>query len=185
MITILGLDQSMTSTGAVILDFIPRMSEQGGGIDNVEDYRIIQTSKGSEDWVADTLTRSNQKACELMELIEEYQPRYICIEAPSLASKGNATRTLPMLFGYLLAKLEPYMTQYNVELITVAPTSLKKFATGRGNASKDEMVLAIADKDPEFYNILKNMPKSHGRHDLADAFHLAHWALDEKESIND
>lgn len=185
MVTILGIDQSLTSTGAVMLDFIPRMSEQGGGIDNVEAYRVIRTEKQEDNWIVDTLARSSQIAAELMQLIDEYQPKYICIESPSLSSKGNATRTLPMLLGVILAKLEPYMTQYGVELITVAPSSLKKFATGKGNSTKDEMVLAIADKDPEFYNILTNTPKTKGRYDLADAFHLVHWALAEKESTHD
>lgn len=180
MITVLGVDQSMTCTGVVVLDHIPHATD-GQGITSIEALKAIRTSKtDAEDFVVDTYERARTIGMQLVQLAETHKPDYVVFETPSLASKGNATRTLPMLLGSLLAQLEGTLSREGVTLLTVAPTSLKKFATGKGNATKDEMVEAIESHDSELYQLLMNTAKAKGRYDVADAYWLAKWAIDKE-----
>ncbi|MCK1982212.1 MULTISPECIES: crossover junction endodeoxyribonuclease RuvC [Peribacillus] len=63
----------------------------------------------------------------------------ICIEGFSYGSKGQGVST-----QYGIGWIIRYML-YNegFEVIEVPPTSVKKFATGKGNVKKDNMVLPI------------------------------------------
>lgn len=180
MITVLGVDQSMTCTGAVVLDHIPH-ANYGQGITSIEALKAIRTSKtDAEDFVVDTYERARIIGMQLVQLAEAHKPDYVVFETPSLASKGNATRTLPLLLGSLIAQLEGTLSREGVKLLTVAPSSLKKFATGKGNATKDEMVLAVEGSNKELYDLLMNTTKAGGRFDVADAYWLAMWAIDKE-----
>lgn len=180
MITVLGIDQSLSCTGAIVLEHIPHHGE-GAGITTVEGLSAIRTSKTeAEDFVTDTYERSRIIGAKLVQLAELHKPDYVVFETPSLASKGNATRTLPLLLGSLLAQLEGTLSREGVKLLTVAPSSLKKFATGKGTASKDEMVLAIEDSNKELFDLLMNTTKAGGRYDVADAYWLAMWVIDKE-----
>lgn len=100
----------------------------------------------------------------------------IQLEGLSYGSVGNATRNLAMLFGVLCNSLELSQPK------TIAPTSLKKWATGRGDADKAMMLEAVRLEDPEFYNIVSQIPVSRGRYDIVDAYHLARNLEDRYES---
>ena len=183
MITILAVDQSMTSSGVVVLEHMPHGSG-GSGVSEVVHHEVIRTSKVNDDFVLDTFERATLIGRRLNQIAEEQLPDYIVFETPSLASKGNATRTLPMLLGSLLAQMEGHISKEGVKLITVPPTSLKKFATGKGNCDKEAMIQAIEEHDAEMFDVVMSLPKSKGRGDLADAWHLAHYAL-WAEEMND
>ncbi|AUR97292.1 ribonuclease H-like domain protein [Vibrio phage 1.238.A._10N.261.52.F10] len=176
MITILAIDQSMTGSGVCVLEHMPHA---GGGIgpSEITHIEVIRTSKVLDDFVLDTHARASFIGKRLVEIIEMTKPDFIVFETPSLASKGNATRTLPMLLGSLLAQMKDYLAKEDVKLLTVPPTSLKKFATGKGNCDKDAMVEAIREHDTEYYEGLIAIPKSKGRYDLADAYWLSQWVL--------
>ena len=172
MITVLGVDQSLTNTGFTVLEAMPHV--QGTFITELVWSEATGTSKQGEDWILDTLVRSNIIAARMLALIEEHKPQYIVLESPSLGSKGNATRTLPMLLGILLAAIPE-----GISISTVPPSTLKKFATGKGNATKDMMVDSVATVDPYFHDSLMNTTKSKGRYDMADAYWLAAYKLNE------
>lgn len=176
MITILAGDQAMTSSGAVVLEHIPNLGK-GNDCNEVVHVEVIRTNKGNDDFILDTFERASVIGRRLNQIADEHKPDYIVFETPSLASKGNATRTLPMLLGSLLAQLECHINREGVKLLTVPPTSLKKFATGKGNAGKDDMVHAVEQSNPELHEQLMAMPKSKGRYDLADAYWLAQWVI--------
>lgn len=176
MVTILAVDQSMTGSGVVVLEHIPNLGK-GNDCNEVVHVEVIRTSKGNDDFVLDTFERASVIGRRLNQIAEEHKPDYIVFETPSLASKGNATRTLPMLLGSLLAQMECHITREGVKLLTVPPTSLKKFATGKGNSDKDGMVQAIADHYPELHGQLMAMPKSKGRYDITDAYWLTQWVI--------
>lgn len=140
-----GLDLSYTGTGMVVmredLSVIHhiRVSTDVG----VHDYQRIGMIWGA---VAEDLVRSSP--CTIS--IENYAHG-----GPQLAKAvrlGEIFRREVYLLGLV----------WN----DVAPSSLKKFATGNGRASKDDMVNSARDLWPMCPN-----------NDEADAFHLARWGL--------
>lgn len=158
--TILAVDQSLTCSGIVIMNL--------NGI--VIHYETFSTKKNPDlDILSDYKKRSAALLTRIQELASLYDVTQLVCEAPSLASNGNATRTLSWLFGAMLTTFP--------SISTVPPTTLKKFATGKGNASKDEVYLGVELVDINFFNKLSKIPKSKGKHDLADAFFLAHHKL--------
>lgn len=156
----LGIDQSFTSTGVTVLD------QSGNLIHSAIIKSIPSNSHFKRAW--DIL-----KAIE--KIILDYQINHIAIEGLALAKIGNATRSLAILQGILVANL-----QYNPpsnhklstnEILIVAPRCLKKFATGKGTAKKAEMIAALPDQ-------IKNQMGSQSKStlsDLADAYHLANY----------
>lgn len=159
MYSILGIDQSIRSTGVVILN----------GDGSVRHHEVITTDRHTDNLVADYQFRSEQILRQLQFIEYSNSVTHSCCELPSMASVGNATRTLSWLFGGIL-RVFPLIT-------TMAPTSLKKFATNKGNATKEEMVSAVEAVNPDMYSILMNTPKTKGRYDLADAYWLAYYTL--------
>lgn len=64
----------------------------------------------------------------------------VAIEAPSLAQRAQAgTLDRNGLWWLIVARLHTL----DIPVVEVAPTSLKKFATGKGNATKPDMRMAL------------------------------------------
>lgn len=185
MHTVMGIDQSMTCTAIATLDHMGSVGSSSADVTYVDEYVVVQTKKEHDDWVKDTMVRSIHIAQAILEQIVKQQPEFVCIEAPSLGSKGNATRTLPMLFATIITTIAPYLRTHNVKLITVPPTSLKKFATGSGNANKQAMLLAIEPVDKKYFDDISKVPISKGKYDLADSFWLARWVIEHKDKDSD
>lgn len=70
------------------------------------------------------------------------RPDLLVVEGPSYASKGNATIDLGRLHGVLEHQAWDGGTTTMVKFATVAPSSVKVYATGKGNASKNEVLTA-------------------------------------------
>lgn len=166
MRVILGIDQSLTSTGVCVTQAL-----------NDEEYDIMYTGAlstvptGAEGY-ADVIARANDIADRLENIVDLYGVNEISIEGLSFGSVGDATRNLAILFGIICSRLnitEPY---------TVAPTSLKKFATGNGRAGKKEMLDSIINKDYKLHTELCKMTIKAGKYDIADAYWLAMHKLE-------
>lgn len=132
MITV-GLDLSLTKTGFTILNSDGTVLETGlikskplGDSPLHETKRIV---KIAEDTV--------QKIDEL--LVDE-DPAIIAIEG--LAFMARNTSALVQLSGlnYLVRVL---LAEFQWPFIIVAPTSLKKFITQKGNADKNQMMMQV------------------------------------------
>lgn len=160
----MGIDQSLSCTGVVL-----RQVEDDGTSAVVYSQTISTSKDPSKSPIADTIIRSKIIADKLLDIQICWQPDYIALENLSYGSVGNATRNLAILFGVICT------TMGLNEPSVVPPTTLKKFATGNGKASKKEMYEAIDREDPAFYNFLTNVTLKGGRHDLADAFWIAKW----------
>jgi crossover junction endodeoxyribonuclease RuvC len=89
------------------------------------------------------------------------------MEGPSYASKGSATVTLGMLHGAVRYALWKANRAFSVQ----SPATLKRFATGKGNATKEEMLEAAQ----VFYNT--------DSHDIADAIHAGRFGVENYEEI--
>ena len=165
MIVSMGIDQSLTCTGVVILRHYNDQYE----VLHVE--AISTTKTGLEDY-ADTLDRAIRIADRLVEISKEFEVTDYCIEGLSFGSAGNATRNLAMLMAIICLKLEitnPY---------TVPPTTLKKYATGNGRADKKAMLASIEQENEVLFNYLNPMTIKAGKYDLADAYYLSKHLLE-------
>lgn len=82
---------------------------------------------------------------------------------------GAARKILPALQG--VAELWAFQKGFDIE--TYTPSQVKKFATGNGRASKEEMMEAAEKEWPGVVIV---------RHDQADAMWVAELALNRRES---
>jgi len=162
---VMGIDQSFTSCGVVVLD------EKSG----VVRAKIIKSDKTKTDF-----ERSWTIFKEIYALAQECNVKTIAIEGLAFGKFGNATRSLAILQGVLVTNLL-YLKMLDgkenrttkVEIIT--PSRLKKFATNNGKATKKEMISAVpGDLALEW----KKVWKSKGVEDLADAYFLAKILID-------
>lgn len=156
---VLGIDQSMSSTGIVIFED-----------KSLIHHEILRTSKNDKNPL-DLFIRVNEISGGIKNICIEYSVDSVVIEGLGFGAVGNATRNLAGLQFCIVTTLVGHL---NIEPIIIAPTSLKKQATGNGKASKDDMVEAVKGVDQAFYDVLVSTPKTKGRYDLADAFFLGY-----------
>lgn len=151
----LGIDQSLTCTGLVILN------------EDLElvDYRTIRTDKTQT--LEDRCVDIANNVCFFGGYHEIVGG---AIEGLSFGSNTNATRDLAKLQIVITLKLREARFP---DLHTVAPTTLKKFATGSGRADKEQMFQALPEDVKEVFG---KIPKTKGRYDLADAYFLAKYS---------
>ena len=151
----MGIDQSFTSTGLVILDG-----------KNLIHYEVIHSSKDRE-----IVGRLQQIYQRILKLTIHFKPDHIIIEGLGFGARGNATRDLGGLFYCIQDRL---IHDLNFDSIhTVAPTSLKKFATNFGKASKQQMLEALPEDISMVFT--HHYKKTKGLMDLVDGYWLAEW----------
>lgn len=94
-----------------------------------------------------------------------------------LAFMARNTTALVQLAG-LSYLLRDELADYQIPFLIVAPTSLKKFAIGKGNAGKDEMMLAVFKKWGETL-VNDNLSDAYALARVGEAFLLVnddgHW----------
>lgn len=152
---VLGIDQSLTCTGWVIMDEDFKVVDSG----------VIRTTK--EDSLP---TRCGVIAYDLLNHQRRYEAWSVSIEGLSYGSIGNATRNLAILMGHIQSKLYESESDW----LETPATSLKKYATGNGRADKKDMLAAVPD-DFRGYLLVnyKGTGKKSGLYDLSDAYFLA------------
>ena len=123
---VLGIDPSLTATGyAVFID--SKLRESG----------VIKPNKNGTveeriEHIRDAIQRK----------IEHYKLKTAVIEGYSYGSKGRATFTSGELGGVL----RNYFHRNNIELTVYPPTVIKLFATGKGTAKKELMIMKAYKK---------------------------------------
>lgn len=125
-VTSIGLDLSLVGTGVVVLE------------DNIVVRQELIKSKPSGDKPVDELRRIRKIVEDIEMIISEYRPDVAVIE--NLAFAVRSTTSLTQLAG-LSFLVRAMLYDYRVPFYLCAPTSLKKFATGKGNSEKDHMML--------------------------------------------
>ncbi|MBU5214377.1 hypothetical protein [Heyndrickxia oleronia] len=145
-----GIDPS-TKTGIAILD------EYGNVIMTVESQSPVEEEPQRFIYIGESI---------LGYLKEDDR---ICIEGFSYGSKGKGVST-QYGFGWIIRTI---LIQNGYDYLEIPPTSLKKFATGKGNISKDAMVLPI----------YKKWGFEHNSDNVRDAYVLAQIARAMSEDI--
>lgn len=155
----MGVDQSYTSSGIVILD------EQSNII-------LFETKKTVGD---DMFARSWEIASHLQAIARHFNVQTIGLEGLAFAKFGNATRDLAGLQYAIINNLR-FISMRDVKIIS--PNALKKYATGKGNVKKQEMVDFLPDNVLNSFQALYK--KSTGLYDVADAYWIAKYVLEQR-----
>lgn len=164
-----GIDQSYTSSGYCIVD------EAGTVIE-------IGTVKTSNKTGGDIYTRAQSVAVALEQLVKQYDPHMCGIEGLAFGMRGDATRDLAGLQFVIITQFRRE-TNYGENMVIVSPNAVKKFATSKGKASKQEMVDSLPANVLDLIQE-KNYKKSTGLYDVTDAYFIAMYTLEEyKKSL--
>jgi len=140
---VIGLDLSLTSTGIAL----------------PKDTHAIKTPlKGP--------TRLIKIRNEILELVGDIKNPLFIIEGYSYAQRNSHAHSLGELGGVIRVAL----TERDWDFAVVSPTQRAKFATGRGNASKSEVVSSISARTGIIW-------AGSGADDKADAWVLQEMGL--------
>lgn len=120
---VMGLDPSLTSTGVVVLN----------NLGEVQHRDVFKTKKGVVGW-----PRLFGQMDRLAKLLTDYSPELVVIEGYAYGQTNNLADLVTI--GTLLRWS---CLQLHTPYLDAAPTQLKKFATGKGNATKDMMILNV------------------------------------------
>lgn len=146
-----GIDPS-TKTGLVIQD-------ANGNV--ILDKEITSTVKGDPQRFMDL-------AGQIINLIEPND--FVCIEGFSYGSKG-ASVDIQYGIGWLI---RARLINKKIDYVDVPPTTLKKFATGKGNVKKDQIPVPV----------YKRWGFEHKSDNVIDAFVLAQIARSLKTKVD-
>lgn len=134
--SVVGIDASLSHT--VVCAAVFKDPEPGG-------YEWCESgNKIPADEIRERLVRYGTIVEPIIAFLTPLNPKLILIEGYSFASKGRATHSLAEFGGVFRMNLALALPE--AILLDVAPTRLKKFITGKGNASKAEMVSTLAKK---------------------------------------
>lgn len=157
----LGIDQSYTSTGMVIMD---------------EDREVTHSEIFKTPKDEDVFVRAWNISEKVVATAKAFGVQSVSIEGLAFGSvNANATRDLAGLQFLIVSKLR--LVEKTPVMIT-APTSLKKFATGGGKATKKEMIASLPSDVLELFKS-KGFRVTTGLADLTDAYFLAKKLRDE------
>lgn len=150
---ILGIDQSFTCSGFVIL----------------KDNELIHCEKFVTDKTLNIYERTWQVVAKVKQLMKDYPITFVAIEGLAFAAVGNATRDLAGLQFTVISVLR---YEIGVPVRIVPPTAVKKEATGKGRVDKMELVEALPPIVREAFDAI-GVKKTTGLRDLADAYWIA------------
>lgn len=165
---ILAVDQSFTSCGIMALDYE----------DGVDAYNIIHFERYVSNPETDTFTRAWVISQHIINLALTLKVDYTALEGLAFSKIGNATRDLAGLQFVIVTTLR-YVGNQNV--IIIPPNNVKKMATGKGNAKKEEMYEALP-QDVKNRLTDANLKKTTGRYDLTDAYWIGRSAIEIKKT---
>lgn len=157
MIT-MGVDQSYTSSGFCIVD---------GNSNHVTDFGTFTTSKE-----LDVYDRANLVADFIIDKAVACGVGHISIEGLAFGIRGDATRDLAGLLFTIVGNVRRRAP--HIGLTIIAPTSLKKFATGTGKSDKAAMIAAVPQTTLDRF-VEAKYKKTTGLADIVDAYWLAHF----------
>lgn len=165
MAKIMGIDQSLNSSGLVILD--------------KDSKSIIHAECFSSNKLDDDFKRTWDVAKHICNLALAHNPETIVIEGLAFNSIGNATRVLSGLQYTIINQLR---FVYNFEVQTVPPTTVKKLAGG-GKNSKTNVIDSLPSEVLEYFKSL-GYKKTTGLSDLSDSYWIAmSYFLSDKNTI--
>tara|TARA_Y100000593_G_scaffold93898_1_gene190484 strand:+ start:7732 stop:8220 length:489 start_codon:yes stop_codon:yes gene_type:complete len=162
MITI-GIDQSISSSGVVVMD---------DGIMIHHELVRLPPVKGFREKVV----KMQSIGDILVSIARKFKAEEVYIEELAYAATGDAAKDLAGLFAIIIRTFLFELPNTSVYLVN--PKWLKKIATDNGNAKKEMMFDALPT---DIQEIFLEYPKTKGRFDLTDAYHIAYHGPSKKE----
>lgn len=147
---ILAIDQSYTSTGLIVFT------------NNEVTHAEIVRSNPSRDIYERAWDICNFVATKA----DEFLPDIIGLEGLAFSKFGNATRDLAGL-QFTMITLLRFIKKYRI--VIVPPNTVKKIATGRGNAKKEELFKTLPEEIKDKFKEMGAL-KTKGLYDLTDAY---------------
>lgn len=158
---VIGIDQSYTSTGVCVM---------------TDDKEVLELyTMRTPVTVGDVFARADAVSNKLAAVVTKYTPIGIGLEGLAFAMTGSATRDLAGLQFTVVNKLRYAYGFHNI--VIPSPNTVKKLATGKGNAKKDALYDALPD-DIKKRIEASNYRKTTGMYDVTDAYWIAVYTLE-------
>ena len=109
---------------------------------------------------------------KFLEIIEEYGVSVVYLEGYAFASKG-----LVFNIGENTGLLKHKLYKADIPIITPSPGQIKKFATGKGNASKEMMYEAFLKKSSIDLDSPGFTPYKNPSSDIVDSYFIKEYGL--------
>lgn len=155
---VLGIDQSYTSCGCVILD----------------DDKYLTSARFNSIDTLDKPARAWQIAEQVLALTRQYKPDKIAIEGLAFGMRGSATRDLAGL-QFIIICLLRYQGDVD-DVLIVSPLTVKKFGAGSGKATKEQLIESLPDDVMKIFTEKLKYKKTTGLKDVTDAYWIARVA---------
>ncbi len=136
------------------------------------DGNVIEAQRYCADKSTNRFAQAYEIALHIAVMVDDHNPDIIAIEGLAFGMRGNVTRDLGGLQFVIIAHLQEVKGK-SIEIL--APTTVKKFATGSGRAKKEEMIDSLPNDVHERFVGL-GVKKTTGLGDLADAYWIAKCA---------
>jgi len=135
-------------------------------------YPTYSTQEQRFDKISDWVLFCITKACPVETGLNT--PMHVTIEGYSMGSKGKVFHIAENT-GLLKHKL----SKHNIKFDTPAPTTVKKFATGKGNAPKERMHECFeVDTGWDFESLIDCKPDKNPLSDLVDAYWMCRYGIE-------
>lgn len=131
---VMGIDLSLTSTGIAL-------ASEG----TIVGLTRIQTTGKRADTLVQRQNRLYGITMKIRDLVHTYSPDLVVIESPSYGSQHGSQHDRSGLWWLVVDRIISNGTL----LATVTPNGRAKYATGKGNASKDAVLAAVVKRYPE------------------------------------
>ena len=132
---VIGIDPSLSATAVIVLD------ESG------ECVHKVTFKSDPASGVLGRVIRYVGVSAQLEDLLEKYEPEICCIEGYSMGS-NMAGHSSIIEHGYEIRRRLALFSP-DISIYEIPPTTLKKHATGKGNADKSAVVAKMARLFPE------------------------------------
>lgn len=172
--SVLGIDYSMTSPALCYCE--GEISFQSCQIHYLTSVRkcegLFGNMTGDPFPVLEGMAKYNAISDWTLGIVKKYNPSIVFIEDYAFGATGRVFHIAENT-GLLKYKL----WSQGLNIVTVAPTTVKKFATGKGNSKKDAMELAFIEETK--YNVkevLKLTPKQwNPSSDIIDSYYICKY----------
>lgn len=145
---VVGIDLSLTSTG---------LADNRGRVERIRTVAIVNN-------VPKILRRMDRILTSITTFVDGREedergnwlawnlPALVVVEGPSFASPGQQQHTRAGLWWVVVAGINggPLVNDPPIPILVVPPATRAMYATGRGNASKDEVLAAAIKRYPSF-----------------------------------
>lgn len=155
----IGIDQSMTHTGLTVLKGDQIIFSKGFSSSN--DLTFEERISSIRSFIVNTLNK--------------YDKEKVFISIEGLAFNRKPNNNSMMLFG-LFTMIITEFTTLGYRYKIVPPKTLKKFATGNGNADKDVLLEKIENEDKIKLFELSNVKNKKKFEDIVDSFWLSMYS---------